>query len=185
MYCVNCGTNNQDGARVCAQCGEALQTGEFAAASSGGEYGSARTHGTAQEDRGPQRTHADPAANSGFLTPFINMWKNYVNFTGRTNVRGYWMAILVYAIVCVIWLVLMGVSMGLGLYGLGGIIYILFLLFGLAIICPSLAITVRRLRDAARPWPYIFISLIPLAGSIILIVLLCGRSVPDDGTPLV
>jgi uncharacterized membrane protein YhaH (DUF805 family) len=95
------------------------------------------------------------------------------------------MAILVYAIVCVIWAVLMGVSMGLGLYGLGGIIYVLFVLFGFAVICPGLAITVRRLRDAGRPWPYIFISFIPLVGSIILIVLLCGRSVPDDGTPVV
>jgi hypothetical protein len=88
MYCVNCGTNNQDGVRFCAQCGEALQSGEFAAVSSGGQYGPARAYGTVQEGGGPQRAYADLGANQGFFTPFINMWKNYENFKDRTGVRG-------------------------------------------------------------------------------------------------
>ncbi|MDR2131755.1 MAG: DUF805 domain-containing protein [Clostridiales Family XIII bacterium] len=188
MYCVNCGTNNQDGARVCVKCGEQLQTSEFANAS-GGAYENARAYGDAQETRresgDSKRAYADFVANSGFLAPFINMWKNYTNFKDRTGVRDYWMSMLVYIIVCVAWGILMAIPAAIGLYPISGIMYILFVLFGLAAICPGLAITVRRLRDAGRPWPYIFISLIPFVGSIVLIVLLCGRSVPDDGTPVV
>lgn len=54
------------------------------------------------------------------------------------------------------------------------------LYFGYAIaqILPSLSITVRRLRDAGKPWPWLFISLVPLIGGIWLIVLLVQPSLP-------
>jgi uncharacterized membrane protein YhaH (DUF805 family) len=41
---------------------------------------------------------------------------------------------------------------------------------------PSLPVTVRRLRDAGKPWAWIFIGLIPLVGSIWLIWLLAQPS---------
>jgi uncharacterized membrane protein YhaH (DUF805 family) len=42
-----------------------------------------------------------------------------------------------------------------------------------ASILPTLPLTIRRLRDAGKPWPWIFIGLIPIIGTIWLIVLLC------------
>ena len=49
-------------------------------------------------------------------------------------------------------------------------------IWGLAILLPSLAVTVRRLRDAGRTWPELFWLLLPIAGAIILIVHLCDPS---------
>jgi uncharacterized membrane protein YhaH (DUF805 family) len=37
---------------------------------------------------------------------------------------------------------------------------------------------VRRLRDAGKAWPWIFIALVPIIGAIWLIVLLVMPSVP-------
>ena len=55
----------------------------------------------------------------------------------------------------------------------------------IALLIPSLSITVRRLRDIGKKWPWIFINFIPIIGSIWFIVLMCTRSVADDGTPVV
>ena len=40
----------------------------------------------------------------------------------------------------------------------------LYTVFAVASICPGLAMNIRRIRDTGRPWPWIFIVLIPLIG---------------------
>ena len=95
------------------------------------------------------------------MKEYLDMWKNYANFSGRTSVRGYWMAVLFNIIISAI------VSF----------IPIVSYIYPLAILIPSLAIVVRRLRDAGKSWTAIFLNLIPLVGSIILIVKLCRPSV--------
>lgn len=47
--------------------------------------------------------------------------------------------------------------------------------FGAAVLLPSLAVTVRRLRDSGRSWTNLFWLLLPVAGLIVLIVLLAQR----------
>ena len=59
------------------------------------------------------------------------------------------------------------------------------ILFALAIIIPSLAMGIRRLRDAGKHWSNIFWNFLPIAGTIVYIVFLCKPSVVDDGTPVV
>ena len=109
------------------------------------------------------------------MNEYLNMWKNYVNFSDRTTVRGYWMAFLFNFIA----------SLVIGL--ISGLIGLEFIasLYSLAVLLPGLGICIRRLRDAGKAWGWIFISLIPLVGTIILIVFLCKPSIPDDGTPVV
>jgi uncharacterized membrane protein YhaH (DUF805 family) len=51
--------------------------------------------------------------------------------------------------------------------------------WSVAVLLPSLAVTVRRLRDAGRRWTELFWILLPIAGVIVLIVHLCDPSVPD------
>ena len=109
------------------------------------------------------------------MNEYLNMWKNYVNFSDRTTVRGYWMAFLFNFIASLI----VGIISSL----LGT--ELLSSLYSLAVLLPGLGLCVRRLRDAGKAWGWIFISLIPLVGTIILIVLLCKPSVPDDGIPVV
>jgi uncharacterized membrane protein YhaH (DUF805 family) len=95
---------------------------------------------------------------------YVDMWKNFANFSGRTTVAGYWWAYLVNFIVSTV---------------IGFIPYVGFI-YGLVAIIPGLAITVRRLNDAGKHWAWIFISLVPLAGAIILIVMLCKPSVNSN-----
>ncbi len=42
----------------------------------------------------------------------------------------------------------------------------------LVVLLPTLAVAVRRLRDAGLSWKYLFLALIPILGAVALIVLL-------------
>ena len=109
------------------------------------------------------------------MTEFINFWKNYVNFSDRTTVRGYWMAVLFLVIINVVISIIAAVTD----------LFFLSVIWLLAIIVPSLAMSIRRLRDAGKPWTWIFINFVPCVGFIMYIVIQCKPSVPDDGTPVV
>ena len=109
------------------------------------------------------------------MTEYINSWKNYVNFSARTTVRGYWMAFLFHMLAAFAVGIIVGIT---GLTILSG-------LFMLAYLLPGLAIAIRRLRDAGKHWAYIFITLIPIVGLILYIIALCKPSIPDNGVPVV
>ena len=51
-------------------------------------------------------------------------------------------------------------------------------LWGIAVLVPSLAVTVRRLRDIGREWTQLLWVLLPFIGLIILFVRLAQPSVP-------
>lgn len=101
------------------------------------------------------------------MQEYIDFWKNYFNFSGRTSRRGYWMAYLFNFLASFV------IGFVAGFSGLD----ILATIYTYAIMIPSLAIGVRRLRDAGKHWAWIFINLIPLVGQIIFIVMLCQPSV--------
>lgn len=56
--------------------------------------------------------------------------------------------------------------------------------WSIAVLLPSLAVTVRRLRDAAHSWAEIFWILLPIAGAIVLIVRLADPSAPEPAAPV-
>lgn len=58
------------------------------------------------------------------------------------------------------------------------ILNIINLLISLALLLPGLGVSVRRLNDVGKSWPWIFINLIPIIGSIWFIILLVKPSVP-------
>ena len=99
------------------------------------------------------------------------MWKNYANFNGKTNVRGYWMAFLFNIIA----------SFVIGFIArLLPALSILSTLYSLAALIPGLALTVRRLLDGGCNWTAIFLNLIPLVGTILLIIKLCKPSIVEE-----
>ena len=110
------------------------------------------------------------------MTEFVTMWKNYVNFSDRTTVRGYWMAYLIHFIIVV---VLSAIFMG----ALN--VPIIVSLYGLAAFLPTLGMMIRRFRDAGVAWTNVFWLFLPLIGLIIVIIKLCKPSLPDDGVPVV
>ena len=103
---------------------------------------------------------------SNIINCYVDMWKNFANFSGRTDVGGYWWAVLGNFIV----------SFVLGLIG----VEILISVYSLATLIPTLSIAVRRLRDAGKGWGWLFITLVPLVGWIIFIVMMCKPSVNSN-----
>ncbi|WP_370295061.1 DUF805 domain-containing protein [Rossellomorea marisflavi] len=104
---------------------------------------------------------------------FLKSLKQYADFRGRARRQEYWMfslfsIIFGLALYFVILISLIIDSMGLGILG-----FLLFGIYYLAIFVPSLAVTVRRLHDTGRSGWWYFISFVPLAGGIILLVFCC------------
>ncbi|WP_049504840.1 DUF805 domain-containing protein [Streptococcus oralis] len=110
------------------------------------------------------------------INAYKNFFKGYVDFTGRSTRSEYWWIWLTNMILLVpfysaYFKVLANPRNEAALVALGGIA-IIYMIFGLALILPMLALTVRRLRDAGFHWALIFIIFIPMVGPLALLVLL-------------
>lgn len=101
-------------------------------------------------------------------------FQNYANFNGRASRSMYWWVCLLNCIVCVACMIVGSV---VGSETLGNI---LWGVYALAVLVPSLAISVRRMHDIGKGGGWIFISLIPLVGGIWYLVLACTDSEPFD-----
>jgi uncharacterized membrane protein YhaH (DUF805 family) len=105
----------------------------------------------------------------------IDWWKkvvfnNYANFTGRARRAEYWYFVLGNFLVIIPFYILaiVGLSTDNGaLSTLGFAVYGIVILVTLV---PTLAVAVRRLHDLNKSGWYYFIGLIPIIGSIILLV---------------
>jgi membrane protein len=110
------------------------------------------------------------------INAYKNFFKGYVDFTGRSTRSEYWWIwltnmILLVPFYSVYFKALANPRNEAALMALGGIA-IIYMIFGLALILPMLALTVRRLRDAGFHWALIFIIFIPMVGPLALLVLL-------------
>ena len=117
------------------------------------------------------------------IEAYKKFWKGYVDFEGRSTRSDYWFAYLVNVLITFAYFLLQAVFGGLVavtdssfLAVISLILLLIFFAYSIAAFLPSIALTVRRLRDAGYNWPYIFVAFIPLVGWIILIVLLCKPS---------
>lgn len=94
-----------------------------------------------------------------YLTP----WKKYVTFSGRASRAEYWTFTLVNYVAL----------MALGVPAVttdNNILLNVATLIGLAMLLPSIAVTVRRLHDTGRKGWWVLISLIPYVGAIVMLV---------------
>ena len=108
---------------------------------------------------------------------YLTVLKKYAVFSGRARRAEYWMFVLfniIFAVVAVILDNVLGTAIEDVGYGL------FYILYGLAVLIPSLAVAVRRLHDIGKSGGWIFIVLIPIIGSIWLIVLLATDSQPGE-----
>ncbi|KAJ1682619.1 hypothetical protein LUZ63_022156 [Rhynchospora breviuscula] len=113
-------------------------------------------------------------------------FQKYATFTGRASRSEFWWWILVAAIVNFVLNLLASIG-GFALkpngeFEIGGFaVFVLIVagLWGLATIVPQIALTVRRLHDTNRSGFWYFIVLIPLIGSIVLLVFLLLDSDPQ------
>ena len=108
---------------------------------------------------------------------FLVVLKKYATFSGRAQRAEYWWFYLIST------LIIIGLSLidqatgtldeetGMGL---------LTTLYSLAILIPSIAVGVRRLHDTGRSGWWLLIGLIPVIGSIVLIVFFVLDSEPGE-----
>ncbi|MFJ1748335.1 DUF805 domain-containing protein [Streptomyces sp. NPDC088116] len=92
---------------------------------------------------------------------YTDVLKKYAVFSGRARRKEYWMFVLFNFIIAMVLAVVDALA------GAGGIISGLYTL---AVLIPSIAVGVRRLHDTGRSGWWMLIALVPLVGSIILLV---------------
>ncbi|MFG2118766.1 DUF805 domain-containing protein [Streptomyces sp. NPDC048710] len=96
---------------------------------------------------------------------FIEALKKYAVFGGRARRKEYWLFMLFAWIIYVALATVGAVAHAPYIVGIA----VVFLL-------PALGVTVRRLHDTGRSGWWIFIGMIPLIGSIVLLVFYCSDS---------
>ena len=102
---------------------------------------------------------------------YLEVIQNYVGFQGRARRKEYWMFFLFSFVISIILEVLQKV-LHIG--------QILTTLYSLAVLLPSLAVSMRRLHDTGRTGWWILIGLIPIIGTIILLVFMFLDSQEGD-----
>ena len=123
-------------------------------------------------------------------------FKRYAEFSGRSRRMEYWMFTLLNVIVVTVLMIATG-GLGAmadletggaasgGFMALFGGVGLLILVYGLAVLLPSIAVTIRRLHDRDMSgWWYlgaIVGSMIPIAGFLVSIAFLVLMALP--GTP--
>ena len=111
---------------------------------------------------------------------YKNFFKGYADFTGRATRSDFW------------WVWLMNSILFLPLYIfwfqialndteetdpiLGVAIISVYMILAIVLFTPSLAVKVRRLRDAGFHWAFIFLHFVPMVGRLALLVLLAMPS---------
>ncbi|OXB01108.1 hypothetical protein B0A75_05950 [Flavobacterium oncorhynchi] len=98
------------------------------------------------------------------------VFENYANFSGRARRSEYWYYTLASVIISIILSTLdnfAGLTFGLADSG------ILSSIYSLLVFLPGLGVMVRRLHDAGKSGWFILVVLIPLAGVIWLLIVLC------------
>lgn len=103
---------------------------------------------------------------------YLAVLKKYAVFSGRSQRAEYWYFFLFNIII--------GVALSIISAVIGGNKNILGILYSLAVFIPGLAVSIRRLHDVGKSGWMILISLIPLIGTIWLLVLMVRDSNPGE-----
>ena len=122
------------------------------------------------------------------INAYKNFFKGYVDFEGRSTRSEYWWVWLTNILLLIpLYSAYFNAIFSEGSEGaflaLGGL-SIIYMIFGLVLFLPWLALTVRRLRDAGFHWALIFVGFIPMVGGIALMVLL-AMPTKEEATPAI
>ncbi|MDB5439404.1 MAG: hypothetical protein JWM33_1831 [Caulobacteraceae bacterium] len=115
--------------------------------------------------------------------------QKYAVFQGRASRTEYWLWFLFMVAVAFVFYILEVLTGGrphmdpatfrmVMPTGLGMGIYVLQIVFNLAVLIPGLAVAVRRLHDTNRSGWWILIGLIPLIGAVVLLIFFLIDSTP-------
>jgi uncharacterized membrane protein YhaH (DUF805 family) len=125
-----------------------------------------------------------PLYGASFGEAIRRFFKKYADFTGRASRSEFWWWYLFAIIIGAVYGILLSTlgtagNGGSGLGPFGWVLVVLYSLWGLAILVPSLALIWRRLHDANLAGPFLFLGFIPFVGWIILLVFYLLPSKPE------
>ena len=110
---------------------------------------------------------------------FIKVLKNYTNFNGRASRSEFWFFTLfnfIFSLLAILIDNILNTTIQLN-YVIALPYGYIFLTYSFLVLIPGLAVAVRRLHDISKSgWMYC-ICLIPIIGSIWLLILFCSDSV--------
>ena len=117
------------------------------------------------------------------INAYKNFFKNYAEFTGRSPRPDFWWVWLGNLILSIpFWIIYFYIvyfstvmdsvsdSASEATFMVFGLVAIIYAVFYLAILVPTLALSVRRLRDAGFHWAFIFLRFAPMGGIALLIL---------------
>ena len=107
---------------------------------------------------------------------YIEVLNKYAVFSGRARRREYWMFVLFNVIIALVLTIIEGIADA----GSEGSRSTLATLYGLAVLLPGLAVSVRRLHDTGRSGWWLLIGLIPIIGTIVLLIFMIQDGRPTD-----
>ena len=103
--------------------------------------------------------------------------KKYAVFSGRAHRKEYWFFFLANV------LIMLALSLLAEMSG-AGLIRILYTLYWLAVLVPSIAVGVRRLHDTGRSGWWMLLGLVPIVGLVLLVFLVLeGKRGPNAYGP--
>ena len=109
------------------------------------------------------------------IKAYKNFFKGYADFTGRATRSDFWWVWLMNSILFLP-LYIFWFQMALNDTGetdpiLGVAIISVYMILAIVLFTPSLAVKVRRLRDAGLHWAFIFLHFVPMGGLALLVLL--------------
>lgn len=114
------------------------------------------------------------------MNHYLTVLKKYAVFSGRATRSEFWFFVLFNIIISFVLGFIDGMIGGAMGKADTESIGILGSIYSLAVLIPSLAVTVRRLHDTNRSGWWILIGLIPLIGAIVLIIFAAMDSTADN-----
>lgn len=108
---------------------------------------------------------------------YLEVLKKYAVFSGRARRKEYWFFLLFSFIISIVLGIIDGV---IGTFSLEAGVGLLGSIYALAVMLPTIAVSVRRLHDTDRSGWWILITLLPLVGAIVMLVFMAQDSKAGD-----
>ena len=109
------------------------------------------------------------------IQAYKNFFKGYADFTGRSTRSDFWwvwlMNHILFLPLYIFWFQMALKDAGGTDPILGVAIISVYMILAIVLFTPSLAVKVRRLRDAGIHWAFIFLYFVPMGGLALLVLL--------------